>query len=37
MSKLSKFTDVVVLFLYVAGSGGGSDDPENSTDCVLGT
>ena len=40
MSKLPKFTAVLVLFLFLAGcggSGGGSDDPETSTDCVLGT
>ena len=41
MSKLPKFTAVMVLFLFLAGcggsGGGGSDDPETSTKCVLGT
>jgi hypothetical protein len=40
MSKLHKFVAVMVLFLYLVGcggSGGGSDDPEISSKCVLGT
>ena len=39
MSKLHKFFAVMVLSLYLVGcgGGGGSDDPETSTNCVLGT
>ena len=38
MSKLHKFVAVMVLSLYLVGcGGGGADDPETSTNCVLGT